>query len=69
MSYSTYPIKLQLFQLMLPTAISALKGLADLCLKNEKKERKDKSPNAKEKKDSQVLVLRLGSYVIPNEQM
>jgi len=30
MSYSTYQIKLQLFQLILPTVISALKGLADL---------------------------------------
>jgi len=32
MSYSTYPIKLQL---MLPTAISALKGLADLYFEND----------------------------------
>jgi len=30
MSYSTYPIKLQLFQLILRIVISALKGLADL---------------------------------------
>ena len=30
MSYSTYPIKLQIFQLILPTAISALRGLVDL---------------------------------------
>ena len=45
MSYSTYPIKLQLFQLMLPTSTSALKGLADLYLKNDdkKKERGQKS--------------------------
>ena len=30
MSYSTYLIKLQLFQLILPIAICALKVLADL---------------------------------------
>jgi len=29
-SYSTYPIKLKLFYLILPSIISALKGLADL---------------------------------------
>jgi hypothetical protein len=28
--FSTYPIKLQLFQLILPTTIGALKGLIDL---------------------------------------
>jgi len=30
MSYSTYPIKLQIIHLIFPTVISALKGLADL---------------------------------------
>jgi len=30
MSYSTYPIKLQLSQLILPTIIIALKEMADL---------------------------------------
>ena len=58
MSYSTYPIKLQLFQLILLVIISALKRMADL--KNEKRKKEDKSPNAKEKKNSQVLILRLG---------
>jgi len=36
-------------------------------MRKEKKE--DKSPNAKEKKDSQVLIFRLGRYVIPKEQL
>jgi len=34
-----------------------------------KRKKEDKSANAKEKKDSQVLVLRLGRYVILKEQM
>jgi hypothetical protein len=34
-----------------------------------KRKKEDKCPNAKEKKDSQVLVLRLGRYVILKEQM
>ena len=38
--------------------------------KREKERKKeDKSPNAKEKKDNQIIVLRLGKYVIPKEQM
>ena len=42
MSYSTYPIKLRLSQLILPTIIIALKGMADP-KKGEKKERGQKS--------------------------
>jgi len=38
-------------------------------IKYEKIKKKDKSPNAKEKKDSQVLILELGRYVIPKEQL
>jgi len=54
--------------LILPIVISKLKGLADIS-KKEKRKKEDKSPNAKEKEDSQVLILRLGRYVIPKEQM
>jgi len=32
-------------------------------LKNEKRKKEDKNPNAKGKKDSQVLILSLGRYV------
>jgi len=68
-SFSTYPIKLQLFQLILPTAISALKGLADL-KKRRKGEKKRKRTNVpKERKSSQVLIFTLGMYVIPKEQL
>jgi len=67
-----YLIKPQLSQLILPTIVIELKGMADLKKKREKKKKRkkeDKSPNAKEKKDSQILVLKLGRYVIPKEQM
>jgi len=60
--YRWYPSVSDPFTSLLPTVIIALKGMADL-----KKE--DKSPNAKEKKDNQVLILRLGRYVIPKEQL
>ena len=52
-SLCLFPLKLQLFQLILPTVISALKGLADL-KKRKIKERRKKSQ--KEKKDNQVLI-------------
>jgi len=48
-SFSTYPIKLDLFQLKLPTAISALKGLADLKKERKRKERGQKSQKKREK--------------------
>ena len=69
MSYSTYPIKLHLFQLILPTVISALKGLADLKKERKRKERGQKSQRKRKEKDNQVLILRLGRYVIPKEQL
>jgi len=66
--FSTYPIKLQLFLFILPTAISALKGLGTI--KKEIKEKKRKRTKVpKERKSSQVLIFRLGRYVIPKEQM
>jgi len=50
-SFSTYPIKLQLFQLTIPTTISALKGL--VIQKKEKiKEREQKSQKRKKKQPS-----------------
>jgi hypothetical protein len=76
MSYCTYPIKLQLFLLILPIAISALKGLVDLKKgekgkeKREREKRKERGQKVpKEKKDNQVLILILGRYVIPKEKL
>jgi len=60
MSYSTYLIKLQIFQLILPTIISALKGLADLKIERErerKKERGQKVPMQKKRKTAKSLIL------------
>jgi len=51
MSYSTYPIKLQLFWLILPIAISALKGLVDLKMeRKEKKKEKERNEKKEDKK-------------------
>jgi len=47
-SFSTYSIKLQLFQLILPTTISALKGLA--VKKNKKRRKRTKVPKKKKRK-------------------
>jgi len=61
--------------LILPTDISALKGLV---LKKERKEKKElkkrenkreRTKVPKERKSSQVLLFRLGRYDIPKEQM
>jgi len=62
-SYSTYPIKLNIFQLILSIVISALKGWLIL-KKREKKERGQKSQY--KRKERQPSFFRLGSYVIPN---
>jgi len=43
MSYSTYPIKLQLHQLILPTVNIELKGMDDLQKEREKDRRKEKN--------------------------
>jgi len=42
MSYSTYPIKPKLSQLILPTVIIELKGMANLEKREKKKERGQK---------------------------
>ena len=68
MSYSTNLIKLQLFKLILPIVISAIKGWLMYKKRDKKKERGQKS-QCKKKKDNQVLVLRLGRYVILKEQL
>jgi len=65
MSYSTYPIKPHLSQLILPIVVIELKERK----KKRKRMKEDKSPDAKEKKDNQILVLRLGRHAIPKEQM
>jgi len=68
MCYSTYLIKLQLFQLILPTVISALKGLADLKKRKKREKRKERGQKSQKKmRDNQVLILRIGRYVVPNE--
>ena len=63
MSYSTYPIKLQLFQLILPIVISALKGLADLKKEEkEKKRKRTKGPKRKEIQPSPCYQIREVCY-------
>ena len=49
MSYSTYLVKLRLFQLILPIVISALKGLGDL-KEREKEKKKDREKKIKRTK-------------------
>jgi len=56
MSYSTYPIKLQLFQLILPVVICTLKGLADL-YKMRKERKRTKVPVQKKRKTAKLLFL------------
>ena len=69
MSYSTYPIKLQLFQLIFPIVISALKGLANLKKRErekkkerEKKRKRTKGPKRKERQPSPYSQIREVCY-------
>jgi hypothetical protein len=64
--YSTSPIKLQLFQLILPTTISALKGFT-IKKREKRKERGQKSQ--KKRKTTKSLFSKLGKYFIPKEQL
>ena len=56
MSYSTHLLKLQLFQLILPSVISALKRLA--YLKREREERKEKEEDKRPKRKGKIAKSR-----------
>jgi len=65
MSFSTFPIKLQLFQLILPIAISAFKGLAIKKGEEKKKRKEGNEDKSSRKKKQQSPYLQIMEVCYP----